>query len=172
MIMHTAYLGLGSNIGDRGAHLRDAVEMINQDPKCTVSGFASLYKSMPFEMRSPNWFINTVVKVDTAHGPIGLLDAMQHIENELGRERKPSQEYRDRTIDIDILLYDDRIIETARLTVPHCKLHERPFVIYPLVELNPILNHPVLQRSLRALSDDVRSMYGPMQKVKDATWYA
>ena len=144
-----AYLSLGSNLGDRADHLRQAIARLAALGQ--VVAVSSFYETEPVEVTSQPWFLNCVVALDTALTPEALLDAALAIEQSMGRRR--TQFKGPRTIDIDILLIDDAIIHNHRLTLPHPALHERRFVLEPLAELAPALRHPTLQLTVRELLD-------------------
>ena len=133
--MHIAYLGLGSNLGDRRRVMSETIERINELIGDVLSQSA-FYETEPWGFVSDNTFLNAAVCVNTALSPFQLLDATQNIEREIGRTTKSAAGvYHDRVIDIDILLYDDLHISTPELTVPHPLMHEREFVMKPLGEI-------------------------------------
>ena len=133
--MHIAYLGLGSNLGDRRRVMSETIERINELIGDVLSRSA-FYETEPWGFVSDNTFLNAAVCVNTALSPFQLLEATQNIEREMGRTTKSeSGVYHDRVIDIDILLYDDLHISTPELTVPHPLMHEREFVMKPLGEI-------------------------------------
>ena len=146
---HQAYLGLGSNLGDKEENLRRAIQLIGEQIG-DVSRLSALYYSEPWGFSSDNAFVNAVILVETTLTPHQLLRATQRIERLLGKSRKhaterpaspstvhPSPIYHDRPIDIDILLYDDLHIDTPRLKIPHPLMQERDFVMVPLREILP-----------------------------------
>lgn len=150
--MHkVVYLSLGSNLGDRPANLKSAIERLHDFGELvTVSSF---YETEPVEFVAQPWFLNCVVKLDTEKMPRQLLAGILNIEREMGRQRK--QKKGPRTIDIDILLFGNSIIKSQGLTVPHPSMHERRFVLEPLAELAPELRHPVLKRTIRELCEEL-----------------
>ena len=135
-MMHTAYLGLGSNLGDGKSNLDKSLEMLAERVGEIVA-VSSYMESEPWGFKSTNRFTNGAVAVKTELSPIELLDATQAIEREMGRthKHKPGEPYTDRIIDIDILLYDDLQIKTERLTIPHPHIEDRDFVKIPLLEI-------------------------------------
>lgn len=145
----TVYLSLGSNVGDRAANLRSAIDRLRTLGQ--VEGVSSFYETEPVEFTAQPWFLNCVVKLDTEKMPKQLLSGILDVEQQLGRRR--SQKKGPRTIDIDILLFGNSIIETKGLTVPHPALHERRFVLEPLAEIAPDLRHPVFKKTIRELRD-------------------
>ena len=133
--MHTAYLGLGSNLGNRKRNMLDAVTLLNEYVVEVVSS-SSYYESEPWGFDSPNKFINMCVRVSTPLSPDQLLAATQRVERLLGRTEKSRHGiYEDRIIDIDILLFDDVHVDAPNLTIPHPQMYERDFVMVPLREV-------------------------------------
>ena len=132
---HVTYLGLGTNIGDKEANIRFALEKI-QESVGDIVRQSALYVSEPWGFESENLFINAVVCVHTTLSPRQLLVATQRIERQMGRKRKSSNGvYHDRIIDIDILLYDDLHISYPDLVIPHPLMQQRDFVMIPLREI-------------------------------------
>lgn len=146
--MKTAYLSLGSNSGDRGAALQEAIRLLDA-PDLQVRRVSSIWETEPQERRDQPWFLNLVLKAETSLMPRQLLARVQKIERQLGRKRLAPKG--PRTMDIDILLYGKFVIESPELVVPHLKLAERRFVLEPMCELAPELRHPVLRRTMREL---------------------
>lgn len=132
---HTAYLSLGTNLGDKENNLLSAISEIERriGPVRAQSAFLA---TEPWGFDSQNTFLNAAIRIETKFSPLELLDETQQIERDLGRKHKSvNGQYQDRIIDIDILLYDDLHISTPRLTIPHPHMHERDFVIIPLKEI-------------------------------------
>jgi 2-amino-4-hydroxy-6-hydroxymethyldihydropteridine diphosphokinase len=148
--MSRVYLSLGSNLGNRKHNLENAVAEIG---RCCgeITACSSFYATAPWGFLSPNEFINIAVAVTTSLEPATLLDMLQNIERNAGRQAKSRNEYEDRPLDIDILFYDDKVLQTERLTIPHPHLHRRLFVLIPLAEIAPLAIHPVLQKTVSDL---------------------
>lgn len=129
-----AWIGLGANLGDRGAALAQAVQALAALPATRLVKVSGLYASAPIDAGGPD-YLNAVVELATRLAPLDLLDALQALEQAAGRERP----YRNapRTLDLDLLLYGDQQIQTERLTVPHPRIGERAFVLLPLAEIAP-----------------------------------
>ena len=159
--MNTAYLSLGSNISDRVANIRECIVLLGSAGR--VSKVSSFYETEPMELREQPWFVNCVVKLETELDPEQLLTAIRRIEEELGRTREIPKG--PRNIDIDILLLDSTIVEKEDLQVPHSAMHERRFVLEPLVEIAPEIRHPVLGRTARELLQDLGSVGGIVRRL-------
>jgi len=144
-----AYLSLGSNIGDRENHLRDAIAQL-QTVGRSVS-VSSFYETEPVEFADQAWFLNCALALETTETPEHLMAAVLHIEQEMGRRR--IQKKGPRIIDIDILLFGDTIVNSPALTVPHPAMQQRRFVLQPLAEIAPAAWHPGLKKTVRELLD-------------------
>jgi 2-amino-4-hydroxy-6-hydroxymethyldihydropteridine diphosphokinase len=144
-VSKTAYLSLGSNLGDRERNLRDALGLL-AGPRLRVLRVSSFYETAPLDLRDQPWFLNAVAEVETDLFPKQLLARVQKIERELGRKRIVPKG--PRTIDVDILLYGAAVIDAEELQVPHPRLAGRRFVLEPLAELAPDLRHPVTRRTV------------------------
>lgn len=153
--MAIVYLGLGTNIGNRRGNLVKAAALLAErvGDILALSGFM---ETEPWGFESENLFLNAAIKMETPLTPDELLSATQAIEREMGREKKSDGTYHDRVIDIDILLYDNRVIEHPGLIVPHPLMQERLFVMAPLAEIAPFERHPLLGRTFMELADSLR----------------
>lgn len=148
MTVPTAYLSLGSNMGDRVANIASAVQELRKRG-IHVTRQSSLYETEPVEFTDQPWFLNSAIEVDTALPPQELMEAALQIEKAMGRERRVPKG--PRPIDIDILLYDNLVIHTPELEVPHPRMAGRLFVLAPLVEIAPNVAHPVLKKTITQL---------------------
>lgn len=148
---HIVYLALGSNMGNRLSNLKAAV--LNLTPQMTVKQKSSVYETPPWGFTEQDAFLNQVVKVTTYLEPEALLRHLKRMETALGRV--PNFQNGPRVIDIDILFFDIMIINTPPLVVPHPRLHERAFVLVPLAEIEPDFIHPILQRPINKILEDV-----------------
>ncbi|MEQ1832672.1 MAG: 2-amino-4-hydroxy-6-hydroxymethyldihydropteridine diphosphokinase [Candidatus Eisenbacteria bacterium] len=144
-----AFIGLGSNLGDREASLRQALEQLAQAPDTVVVRASSLYDTEPVGVEDQPHFLNAVAQLETQLTPRQLLWNLMLIERRLGRVR--TQRWGPRTIDLDLLLYEDTVIEDDDFQLPHPELAKRSFVLVPLVELEPMLTHPVTGETMLAL---------------------
>jgi 2-amino-4-hydroxy-6-hydroxymethyldihydropteridine diphosphokinase len=142
-----AYLSLGSNVGDRVARLRDAQARLSAAGR--VIEVSSLYETEPVEFTEQPWFLNCALALETDKAAPQLMRAILAIESEMGRKRV--QRKGPRSIDIDILLFGDAVIDSPELTVPHPAMHQRRFVLEPLAEIAAQIQHPVLKKTIREL---------------------
>lgn len=149
--LHTVYLALGSNLGDRLENLRSALKVL--PPAVRVAACSQVYSTPPWGYTDQPEYLNQVVQAQTRLSPHDLLSYLKEIESHLGRQ--PSFRYGPRLIDLDILLYDDLVLDTPELQIPHPRLAQRAFVLIPLTDLNPHLLHPTLRRSVSELLADV-----------------
>ena len=152
--MKQAFLSLGSNVGDREATLREALDRI-QAAGIHVLRRSSIYETEPQDLPAQPWYLNVVVEVETELFPALFLARLQAIELGMGRRRDLPKG--PRTIDIDILLIEDLIISTRELQVPHPRMSERRFVLEPLAELAPDLLHPVNRKTVREMLADTQA---------------
>jgi 2-amino-4-hydroxy-6-hydroxymethyldihydropteridine diphosphokinase len=151
--LKVVYLGLGSNIGDREAQLRDALKKL-QARDLRLRRLSSLYETEPMGLREQPWFLNQVAEFETELLPVQLLRRIRRVENRLGRRRVVVNG--PRTIDIDILLHGNSVLKTTELELPHPRYRERRFVLEPLAELNPTLTDPETGQTVAAMLEAVR----------------
>jgi len=148
-VQKMVYLSLGSNLGDREANLQSAIGQLSALGE--VLAVSSFYETEPAEVLGQPWFLNCAVAIQTQRMPKQFLSQLLALEQAMGRRR--SQSKGPRTIDLDILLFGNSIVETAGLTIPHPAMHRRRFVLEPLAEIAPEQRHPVFKRTIRELRD-------------------
>ncbi|MBU5595522.1 2-amino-4-hydroxy-6-hydroxymethyldihydropteridine diphosphokinase [Amphibacillus sp. MSJ-3] len=144
--MNRAYIALGSNISIRENYLEQALEALSRYDLITIKKRSSIYETDPVGYEQQEKFLNQVVEIDTSYSALELLEVCQLIEAELGREREIR--WGPRTIDLDILLYNQENIIEDKLIIPHLRMHERAFVLVPLVELDPNIVIPTINRTV------------------------
>ena len=147
--MARVFLGLGSNEGDRLQQLSRAIHRLGQVAGVRVIQVAPIYETTPVGPPQPD-YLNTVIEIDTSHPPHELFRLMKQLERDLGR-LPSTQRWGPRPIDLDLLLYDDAILQAPELTIPHAQLHARRFVLEPLSQLAPTVVHPVLHQTIAEL---------------------
>lgn len=146
---HTAYIAIGSNIGDKKAYVDGAVCDLDELEGCCVVKTASYIETEPYGGVEQDDFLNTVLELKTLLPPEVLLERLHDIENAAGRER--NVRWGPRTLDLDIILYDNLILDTPDLTIPHMEMHKRDFVLKPLMEIAPYLRHPATKNTVKEL---------------------
>ena len=145
---NNVYLGLGSNIGDRIKNIQNASKAIKNDSKCEIIDVSSIYETIPYGFNDQTNFMNAVVKISTKYSARELFNTVKKLEKKLGRKNYGSKRWGPRKIDIDILLYDDLILETDDLVIPHIELENRDFVLTPLLEISNNIVNPKTQKKL------------------------
>ena len=153
--MAIVYLSLGSNLGDRVGFVQQATSLLSSHSEINIVATSSFYESEPWKMDSENWFVNAVVQITTSLEPESLLTECQRIECQLGRPADRTGEYSDRTIDIDIVFYDNLIINTPRLTIPHKHFHKRGFMLVPMLEIAEDFVHPFFGKTVESLFEEI-----------------
>ena len=161
---HRVHIGLGSNLGDRRANTAEASEKVSKLPAPRVVRASSLYESEPLG-NAKTWFVNSVIEVETDLGPELLLKKLKAIEEAMGRKRVKGKRWGSRVIDLDILLFDQDVVDKRTLKIPHPEMHKRRFVLLPLAELAPQVVHPQLGQTvstmLATVKDDKRVVLMP-----------
>lgn len=155
--MAIVYLCLGSNKGDRVGYVQQAASLLGAIDGVKIIRTSSLYETQPWLEKETTWFVNAVVEIKTSLSPQDLLSECLRVENQLGRNRAVEGQYGDRTIDVDILFYGKEIINEKNLQIPHKFLHQRAFMLVPMLELNPDFVHPDLDKSISDLHDELEN---------------
>ncbi len=151
--MTTAAIAIGTNLGDREAHIAHARAALARLPRTTLVAFSSVHDTEPVGPVPQGRYLNAAAIVDTELSARELLDELQRIEHEAGRVR--GERWGPRTLDLDLLLFGDAVIDEPGLHVPHPRMHERTFVLGPLAEIAPEIFHPVLGRSVEKIFSDL-----------------
>lgn len=160
--MAKVYIALGTNRGNRVSNVKAALEKLGQI--VLIEKISSLYLTQPVDVKG-GWFINCVVKARTEKEPHQLLDCLLQIEKKMGRARGEREK---RTIDLDLLFYEGKIIKDEKLTIPHPRLHKRKFVLVPLVEIDSQLEHPVFKKTARELLAELQDFY-KVEKIDESS---
>lgn len=144
-----AFLGLGSNKGDRIGFLRNACKLINEIESTEIVHYSSVYETEPWGIREQEMFLNAVVEIETSVKPEDLIKELKVIEKKL--ERSKTDKWAEREIDIDVLFYADYVINTDSLKIPHAEIENRNFVLVPMIQLHSQFEHPVLEKTIYEL---------------------
>lgn len=156
--MSRVFLSLGSNLGDRLSNIQQAVSSLSLHEKITIVKTSSFYETEPWGNKNQGWFINAALALDTDLSCEELLEICQNIEVQLGRIRKENEKWAQRAIDIDILMYDDKIIAIPnKLIIPHPLMHLRAFVLVPMLEVKSDLIHPVYHKTISQMYDELEN---------------
>jgi 2-amino-4-hydroxy-6-hydroxymethyldihydropteridine diphosphokinase len=157
MEIHTAYISAGSNIGDMLANCRNGLAALAGSGAASITAWSNFYKTSPVDFTGQEWFVNAAVKVETGLNPFELLRDINSIQIRAGRT-SDSVRFGPRILDLDIIFYDDAVLDVPGLTIPHPRMHKRRFVLKPLCDIDPDFVHPVLKKNLRhllgSLNDD------------------
>ncbi|MDP3453774.1 MAG: 2-amino-4-hydroxy-6-hydroxymethyldihydropteridine diphosphokinase [Bacteroidales bacterium] len=161
--MNKAYLLLGSNIGEKRKFIERAIELLSVNI-CKLSAISAFYKSEPWGFECDEWFLNVALSVETTLSPEELINEILKIEKKVGRERseerlggdKRDKTYYSRKIDIDIIFYNQMVLDSENLIIPHPKMHERRFVLQPLCDITPGYTHPIFRKTVTQLLFDCR----------------
>ncbi|MFB3885479.1 MAG: 2-amino-4-hydroxy-6-hydroxymethyldihydropteridine diphosphokinase [Thermodesulfobacteriota bacterium] len=161
---HIVYIGIGSNVGNKLHQCEEGISEILKFNHHKLLGRSSFYRTKPVGCISQDWFVNGVIKIETDLEPHNLLSLLKTIESRMGRAE--TFRWGPRTIDLDILAFDDRKISTEDLQIPHPLLHERQFVLIPLAEIDRDFVHPVLKKTVWELLKNLREDQG-VEKISD-----
>lgn len=155
---HIAYIGIGSNMGDKVSQCEKGIREILKVDRHKLLARSSFFSTRPIGVTDQDWFVNGVIKIETELDPFELLRSLKAIETHLGRVETPR--WGPRPIDLDLLFFDEEQIQTDELQIPHPRLQERQFVLIPLVEIEPTLLHPVLQKTVGQLLERLKEDQG------------
>jgi len=159
---HTAYISVGSNLGDKMANCRKGIFGLGQTGGVEVVRVAPCYRTAPVDFLDQEWFVNTVVKIETSLSPANLLRKLKSIETQIGRKPPPVR-FGPRILDLDVVLYDDVVMELENLVLPHPRMHERRFVLQPFCDIDPDVVHPVLGQTI---TDLLMQLDDPQQSIE------
>lgn len=143
-------------MGNRRANCLNGITALADLDGVTVNRMSRFYETEPVDYRDQDWFVNAAVRIQTVLNPFELLDALKEIERILGRKDTPIR-FGPRMLDLDIILYDDLVLQTPKLVIPHPRMHERRFVLIPLCDIAPNAEHPVMHQNIRQLRDALRA---------------
>ena len=147
---HIAYIGVGSNIGDKLSNCKKGVITLAERQKTKIKKWSRFYQTEPVDYKDQDWFINAVVKIETDMDALQLIKEIKSIERAAGRT-DITVRFGPRILDMDILLFDDIVVNSEGLIIPHPRLHQRRFVLKPICDLDPSIVHPVLNQEMRCL---------------------
>ncbi len=150
MASHPVFISIGSNIGNKLQNCRTGIAAITQPGRAVLRAQSRFYKTEPVNFRDQDWFVNAVIQIETCDPPEVLFSQLKYIEKKAGRLETPVR-FGPRILDLDILLYNDQVIDTAELTVPHPRMHQRRFVLQPMCDIAPGWVHPVLKKDMQTL---------------------
>ncbi len=153
---HIAYIGVGSNLGRKLENCRKGITALTCCGRCRLIDQSLVYQTEPVGYKDQDWFVNYVVKIETTLDPFSLLDTLKSIERNAGRTRDAVR-FGPRVLDLDIILYDERVVDTLKLVIPHPRMHKRCFVLKPVCDIDPDIIHPVFHRTLQSLLEDLEA---------------
>ena len=155
---HIAFIGIGSNMGDKVRRCEEAISEVLKVDNHTLLAKSSFYKTQPVGYTEQDWFVNGVIKIETELEAFDLLRALKTIEGRMGRLE--TFRWGPRAIDLDLLFFDGTCLETPEVQIPHPRIQERQFVLVPLAEIAPDLLHPVFKKSVRRLLEELKEDQG------------
>jgi len=151
---HIAYIAVGSNLGKKLENCRSGIAALIRSGNTRLVDQSPIYRTEPVDFLEQEWFVNYVVKIETDLDPMGLLNILKSIERAAGRVKDPIR-FGPRILDLDIILYDDLVMDAPALTLPHPRMHKRRFVLKPICDIDPDIDHPVLHRTMESLLKDL-----------------
>lgn len=147
---HQAFVSVGSNLGEKIENCQKGINGLLADGRSVLVKSSSFYRTSPVDYKDQDWFVNLVVKIKTSLNPFDLLDKMQGIEKAVGRKTSAVR-FGPRVLDLDIIFFDDQVIQTDTLEIPHPRMHKRRFVLKPICDIEPSMMHPLLGKEMRSL---------------------
>ncbi len=147
---HVVYLSVGSNLGDKLDNCLKGIAAVTETGESALYRTSRFYRTSPVDFTDQDWFVNAVVKICTRLDSVALLDQLIAIQKRLGRKTEIVR-FGPRVLDLDILLYDDCLVQTQRLEIPHPRMHKRAFVLQPICDIDPAVTHPVLGKTVAEL---------------------
>jgi len=163
--MHQAFVSIGSNLGNKIENCRKGIDALLADGQSILVKSSSFYRTSPVDYEEQDWFVNLVIKIKTDLEPVDLLDKMKEIEAAAGRKASTVR-FGPRVLDLDIIFFGDRIIQTAKLEVPHPRMHKRRFVLKPICDIEPSMVHPLLGKDMRFLLDGLEDKEQQVVEIK------
>ncbi len=155
MFPHIAFIGVGSNLGEKLDNCLRGIKALTTNWHSRLMDISRIYKTEPVDFPDQDWFVNCVIRIETALDPLSLLEVLQDIQKKAGRVTD-SIRFGPRILDMDILLYDESVIQEKDLTIPHPRMHLRRFVLKPLCDIDTELHHPVLNHSVKYFLDNLK----------------
>ena len=154
MAFHTAYISVGSNLGDKPTNCKMGIEALTRNDAIWEVARSPFYKTDPVDYEQQDWFVNAALKVETRLAPLELLHELKAIQRQAGRTRDPIR-FGPRILDLDIIFYDHVVIKTEELIIPHPRMHKRRFVLKPICDIDSQFIHPILKKNIQFLLNDL-----------------
>jgi 2-amino-4-hydroxy-6-hydroxymethyldihydropteridine diphosphokinase len=148
--VHLSYISIGSNLGDRLRNCCEGIAALEAGGSVQVVARSPFYETEPVDFLNQAWFLNAVIKIETSRAPLDLLNQLQAIQRAAGR-KQGGVRFGPRILDLDILLYDQVVMESSALTIPHPRMHKRRFVLQPICDIDPAVVHPLLHADMKTL---------------------
>jgi 2-amino-4-hydroxy-6-hydroxymethyldihydropteridine diphosphokinase len=153
--MHQVFVSVGSNLGDKIENCQKGINGLLADGGSVLVGSSSFYRTSPVDYKDQDWFVNLVVKIKTSLDPFELFDKIQDIQKAIGRKGNILR-FGPRVIDLDIIFFDDLVIQTDILEIPHPRMHRRRFVLKPICDIEPSMMHPVMGKDMQSLLSNLK----------------
>lgn len=154
MERHTAYISIGSNMGDKIDNCRKGIQGLQESGESFLLKQSPYYRTSPVDFTDQDWFVNAIVKMDTSLDPFQLLGEITAVQSGLGQGEKPIR-FGPRILDLDIIFYNQAVIQSSKLDIPHPRMHKRRFVLQPMCDIEPLFMHPLLKKTMRDLLTDI-----------------